>query len=159
MLSGSYDHGPAGPHDWSRCLPSCSSGVPFQGPLGPPRPRLWLVESCRSDTVALAPKRRVSELLRACEGHVEGGLEDRSAPRAWLQGGDEVLAWPQVPPHPALSLRLVLCPPLSLLRKQAPSPFSISGSLQVVVHQPKVIGFVFWVFFLVFRFFLNKVFF
>lgn len=68
--------------------------------------------------------------------------------------GDMVERW-GCPPTPAA----MQCPLPPLSRKLAPAPFSLSGSLQVVVHQPKVIGIVFWVFFLVFRFFLNKVFF
>lgn len=50
----------------------------------------------------------------------------------------------------------VLCLPPSRSRELAPAPFYISGSLQVVVYQPKVICVVFWIFFLVFRFFFFK---
>lgn len=53
----------------------------------------------------------------------------------------------------------VLCPPPSPSREPAPAPRSVPAGLQVVVYQPKVIGVVFYIFFLVSRFFLNKVFF
>lgn len=165
MFSPTYDQGPADTHKGCRCLPSCSLGDPSQGPLGPPQPRLWLDEPCPSDTVALA----LVSGPGALEGlggavHVKGWLRDRSASKlgagvgdlAERRGSGHGLAMASGPPPTPAA---ILCPLPPPSRKLAPAPFSLSGSLQVVVHQPKVIGVVFWVFFLVFRFFLNKVFF
>lgn len=59
------------------------------------------------------------------------------------------------PPRP------LLCTAQPGSRKLLPGPFSMSGSLQVAVHQPKLTGVVlcFVLFSLIFRFFLTKYFF
>lgn len=87
---------------------------------------------------------------------VEGGLRDLGAGspehggRGWASGGTQGLrSWHGHGLGPPYGLY----PPS---REPTPAPFSISGSLQVVVYQPKVIGVVFWIFSFVFRFFFKQ---
>lgn len=77
---------------------------------------------------------------------------------AWLGGGG-LRSWPG---HgPGSPLRTCSCPvPTTISVEEAGSrPILYFWKFTVVVHQPKVIGLCFGIFFLVFRFFLNKVFF
>lgn len=117
------------------------------------------MDTCSLCSQLLGP-RDVEGLRGSCRGWAWEPPEWGGRKELGWEAGAEVLAWPQ-PSVPTLHLQLSSADDPSLLRKPPPPQprFYISGSLQVVVHQPKVIGLCFGIFFLVFRFFLNKVFF
>lgn len=121
----------------------------------------WLVESCPRDPVALAPKCRGPGLLRAREGHGEGGLRDSSASRAWA-GGGAWLGGGAVRSWPGLGLRSPCracgCPPATVVSSEEAGSRPIfyfrkftGRGASAQSHWRCVLGF-----FLVFRFFLNK---
>ena len=160
LFSASDDHGPillvlitgAGtcpPTGWGS-LPRVLWGIPGPG---------WgLTESHPMDTCSLCSQllghKDVEGLMGSCRGWAWEPPEWGGRKELGWEVGAEVLAQPQ-PSVPPLYLQLSSADDLSLLRNPPPR-FYISGSLQVVVHQPKVIGLCFGIFFLVFRFFFKQ---
>lgn len=164
LFSASDDHGPillvlmtgAGtcpPAGWGS-LPRVLWGIP--GPGG------GLTDSHPMDTCSLCSRllgpRDVEGLRGSCRGWAREPPESGGRKELGWEVGAEVLAWP----HPMSPLCTCSCPLLMtrLLRKPPPHPnFVFLEVYRLWCISPKSLACVLGFFFLVFRFFLNKVFF
>ena len=126
---------------------------------GTPGPGGGLTDSHPMDTCGLCSQllgpRDVEGLRGSCRGWAREPPESGGRKELGWEVGAEVLAWPQ-PNVPPLHLQLSSADDPSIEEATPQPQFYISGSLQVVVHQPKVIGLCFGIFFLSFQIFFKQ---